>query len=55
MPEARDHQSIAAADLENRSRDLKLAIRGAIKRQARAWGIRYDQAEALLCDRRKVA
>ena len=40
---------------ESNSNDLKRAIRAAIRRQADAWGIRFDQAQALLLDRRSVA
>jgi hypothetical protein len=48
-----DKQRQSAA--ERNSHDLKLAIRGAIARQARLWGIRPDQAQALLLDHRSIA
>lgn len=37
------------------SRVLRDAINRAIHRQAGAWGIRFDQAQALLLDRQVVA
>lgn len=55
MPEARDTTSLAAQRAAADARDLRLAITAAIRRQADAWGIRFDQAQALLLDRKVIA
>jgi hypothetical protein len=59
MPECKDPvilaQTSAQLKAEADSKRLKLAIREAIRRQAVRWGIRYDQAAALLLDRVKLA
>jgi hypothetical protein len=60
MPKNPDDAAVAAAKAEYRraefdSHCLKLAIRDAIKRQAQVWGIRTDQAQALLLDRKAIA
>jgi hypothetical protein len=55
MPEAKDSNSLAYRRAEADAHDLKLAIQGAIRRQADAWGVRFDQAQALLLDRKAIA
>ena len=43
------------AKAQQESKWLREAINGAIQRQAKRWGIRFDQAQALLLDRKAVA
>lgn len=52
---ASTQRSVTYAAAENGSASLKLHIEHAIARQAQAWGIRPDQAQVLLLDRRVPA
>lgn len=55
MPEAQDSTTLAYRRSEADCHLLKLAIKDAIRRQADRWGIRFDQAQALLLDRKAIA
>lgn len=55
MPEAQDSTSLAHRQLEEDSRALRDRTRWAIRQQADAWGIRFDQTQALLLDRKVIA
>jgi hypothetical protein len=49
------NDNLKRARAERESHDLKRAINAAIDRQARRWRIRFDQAQALLLDRKAIA
>lgn len=50
-----DQTTLHRLDAEACSRALRESTRAAIRRQAKAWGIRDDQAQSLLLDRKAVA